>query len=92
MLRDVTLTVDLPEDMVADINQEIAKGRFATVGDYLNWLYRDRILRERRKEVEAKIREALKEEATPWTQEDMDDIRREVFGKLDSLEQKKAAS
>lgn len=92
MLRDVTLTVDLPEDMVADINQEIAKGRFATVGDYLNWLYRDRILRERRKEVEAKLLEALESEAIPVTNEFWEEVKREGLAKLAALRRKKEAS
>jgi antitoxin ParD1/3/4 len=78
-----TLTVSLPEEMKAFVEEQAAKEGFGTVSEYLCSVIRDLQKRQAKQNLEAKLREALLSgPAEPMTREDWDAIEREGLERL----------
>jgi antitoxin ParD1/3/4 len=80
-----TISVDLPEDLKAFLDAQIAEGGYASAGEYLQAVIRDAQRREARRagarrDLIAKLEEALAGgPAEPMTREDWESIEREAI-------------
>lgn len=74
-----TIQVSLPDAMRTFVEEQSAREGHPSVSDYLQAMIQQAQDREARREVEAKLLDAIASgPATPMTREDWDDIRREV--------------
>lgn len=75
-----SVTISLPDEDRAFIEQEAARRGFGSVQEYMSALIRDdRKRQDARRRVDGLLVEGLDSgPATPMTREDWDDIRREV--------------
>ncbi len=75
-----TLNIALPEDMKAFIEAQVAEEGYASASEYLQAILRDARMRKARKNLEAKLDEALAEgPPEPMTREDWESIEREAI-------------
>ena len=66
-----TMNISVPDDMKAFVEAEMAQEGYASASEYLRTLIRDAQKRRAKRELEAKLREALESgPATPMTRED----------------------
>ncbi len=75
-----TLNISLTDDMKAFIEAQVAEEGFASASEYLQAVLRDARMRKARKNLEAKLEEALAEgPPEPMTREDWDSLERKVW-------------
>jgi antitoxin ParD1/3/4 len=75
-----TMNVSLPDEMRAFIEAQVSSGGYASASEFVRALVRERQKREAKRELEAKLREALMDgPAEPMTREDWDDLERRVW-------------
>ena len=78
-----TMNISVPDDMKAFVEAEMAQEGHASASEYLRTLIRDAQKRRAKRELEAKLREALESgPATPMTREDWDSIEQEAMDRL----------
>jgi antitoxin ParD1/3/4 len=78
-----TMNISVPDDMKAFVEAEMAQEGYASASEYLRTLIRDAQKRRAKRELEAKLREALESgPATPMTREDWDSIEQEAMDRL----------
>jgi len=74
-----TMNISLPDSMKAFVEEEVQARGFNTTSEYFRALVREAQDRKARKHLEALLLEGLNSgEATPITEEDWEDIRREI--------------
>jgi antitoxin ParD1/3/4 len=77
-----TFAVTLPGDLKPLIDAQVASGRYASADDFVRTII-ERALSETRRDADGKLAvwldEAMTEEASEWTPQDMADIRAEVL-------------
>ena len=77
------MNISVPDDMKAFVEAEMAQEGYASASEYLRTLIRDAQKRRAKRELEAKLREALESgPATPMTREDWDSIEQEAMDRL----------
>ena len=75
-----TISVSLPEDLKAFLEAQVAEGGFASSDEYLRALIRDARKRKAKRDLIAKLDEALASgPAEPMTREDWDALERKVW-------------
>src|SRR5512146_2604068 len=75
-----TLNILLPEDMKAFVKEQMAREGYASASEYLRTRIREAQKRQAKRELEAKLREALESgPATPMTHEDWVALRQEAL-------------
>ena len=75
-----TLNIALPEDMKAFIDAQVAEEGYASASEYLQAILRDARMRKARKNLEAKLDEALASgPPEPMTREDWESLERKVW-------------
>jgi antitoxin ParD1/3/4 len=75
-----TLNISLPEEMRKFIEAQVAEGGYASASEYLRSLIREAQAGRAKRELEAKLREALEGgPATPMAREDWDGLERRVW-------------
>jgi antitoxin ParD1/3/4 len=78
-----TMNISVPDDMKAFVEAEMAQEGYASASEYLRTLIREAQKRRAKRELEAKLREALESgPATPMTREDWDSIEQEAMDRL----------
>jgi putative addiction module CopG family antidote len=79
-----TLAISLPDEMMAFVESQAAKEGFGSVSAYLCALIRDLQKRQAKRNLEAKLREAIESgPAEPMTREDWDELERNALERLD---------
>jgi Arc/MetJ-type ribon-helix-helix transcriptional regulator len=74
------MTISLSEDMQRFVETQAAKEGYASPSDYLNAILKEAQKRKARKNLEAKLDEALASgPSEPMTREDWESIEREVW-------------
>ncbi|HZO91652.1 MAG TPA: type II toxin-antitoxin system ParD family antitoxin [Chthonomonadaceae bacterium] len=74
-----TMNISLPDTMKAFVEAEVAEGGYNTASEYFRALVREAQERKARVRLEALLLEGLQSgAATPMTEDDWEDIRREV--------------
>jgi antitoxin ParD1/3/4 len=75
-----TISISLPEDMKAFLEAQVAEGGYASAGEYLQALIRDARRSKAKRDLIAKLDEALAGgPAEPMTREDWESIEREAI-------------
>ncbi|MGP0065556.1 MAG: type II toxin-antitoxin system ParD family antitoxin [Isosphaeraceae bacterium] len=75
-----TMNISLPDEMKTFVEAEMALEGYASAGEYLRALIRDAQKRRAKRDLEAKLREALDSgPATPMTREDWVALRAEAI-------------
>lgn len=78
-----TMNISLPEEMKAFIEAQVARGGYASAGEYLRTLIREEQERRAGQELEPKSREAVESgPATAMTKEDWVALRQEALDRL----------
>ena len=79
-----TLAISLPDEMMAFVESRAAEEGFGSVSAYLCALIRDLQKRQAKRNLEAKLREAIESgPAEPMTREDWDELERNALERLD---------
>jgi antitoxin ParD1/3/4 len=73
-----TITISLPGSLKTYIEEQVAHEGFGTVSEYLRALVRDEQKRKAQLRLESLLLEGLQSEASALTDEDWDDMRREI--------------
>ncbi len=77
-----TMTISVPDEMKAFIEERMAEDGFASASEYLCSLIRNAQERNARQVLEAKLQEALDSgPATPMTREDWEGLERDVLAR-----------
>ena len=78
-----TMNISLPEPMKKFIEEEVSRGGYSTVSEYIRAILREEQKRKAREELEALLMDGLKSgEATEMTEEDWNKIRRNGLARL----------
>jgi antitoxin ParD1/3/4 len=78
-----TMNISLPEEMKAFVDAQLAREGYASASEYLRALIREAQRRQAKRELEAKLREALESgPAEPMTRADWAALRREALDGL----------
>jgi antitoxin ParD1/3/4 len=77
-----SLTISLPDDIKAFVEDQAARGGFVSIDDYLASLLRETRLRQSKQELEEKLLEGLKGPFTEMTPEEWESIEREGLERL----------
>jgi antitoxin ParD1/3/4 len=78
-----TMNISLPEEMKAFIEAQMSQEGYASASEFLRSLIREEQRRRAKRELEAKLREALESgPATPMTREDWVALRQEAIDGL----------
>ena len=78
-----TMNISLPEEMKAFVDAQLAREGYASASEYLRALIREAQRRQAKRELEAKLREALESgPAEPMTREDWESLEREAMDRL----------
>jgi antitoxin ParD1/3/4 len=87
-----SLNISLPESMRKWVDQQIDGGGYGTASEYIRELIRDAQTRSLRQQIDANLLDALQSgPATPLTQQDWEDIRKEGKKLAASRNRRKAA-
>jgi antitoxin ParD1/3/4 len=73
-----TITISLPGSLKTFIEEQVARDGFGTVSEYLRALVRDEQKRKAQLRLESLLLDGLQSEASALTDEDWDDMRREI--------------
>jgi antitoxin ParD1/3/4 len=74
------MNISLPDEMKAFVETQAAREGYASASEYFQALVRDAQERQAKRELEAKLREALLSgPAEPMTREDWGDLERRVW-------------
>jgi antitoxin ParD1/3/4 len=80
-----TISISLPEDMKEFLEAQVAEGGYASAGEYLQALIRDARRSKAKRDLIAKLDEALASgPAEPMTREDWDALERKVWERHES--------
>ena len=75
-----SMDISLPDEMMTFVETQAAQEGFGSVSEYLCALIRDLQKRQAKRNLEAKLREAIESgPAEPMTREDWDSIEREAL-------------
>lgn len=78
-----TMNISLPEEMTAFIEARMSEEGYASASEYLRALIREAQQRQARRELEAKLLEALESgPAEPMTREDWESIESDALKRL----------
>ncbi len=78
-----TMNISLPDAMKAFVEEQAAKEGFVSVSEYLRSLIRETQSRQAKREVEAKLIEAIEDgPSSPMTRDDWEAIEREGMERL----------
>jgi antitoxin ParD1/3/4 len=72
------LTITLPENLKAFVEDQVASGRYGTASDYIRGLLLEALERKGQEELEAKLLAALDEEPVEMGKEDWEQLRAQV--------------
>ena len=76
-----TMNISLPEDMGAFVEEQAARGGYASASEYFRGLVREAQRREAKVELEAKLLEGLKGQLVKMDRKDWQSIEQEALGK-----------
>jgi antitoxin ParD1/3/4 len=74
-----TMNISLPEPMKQFVEEQVGKGGYASVSEYLRELIRDAQRRAAKRDLEAKLLEGMDSPAREMTPADWDALRRRVY-------------
>lgn len=78
-----TFEILLPDSLRHFVEEQVARGGFGSVSDYVGAVLRDVQRREARRALDARLLEALDEPAEPMTPDDWVAIEREALDRLE---------
>lgn len=84
-----TMNISLPVEMKSFVDEQIAKGGYSSVSEYMRDLLRDAQKKAARERLETLLLEGIDSgESTPMTEEDWADIRRQGLARLAARQKK----
>jgi antitoxin ParD1/3/4 len=75
----LSLNITLPEALGEFVDDQVAKGNYGTVSEYLQALIREAQRREAKAELEAKLLEGLQSPASEMTADDWAELKQRVL-------------
>jgi antitoxin ParD1/3/4 len=73
-----TITISLPDSLKTFIEEQVVREGFGTVSEYLRALVREEQKRKAQLRLESLLLEGIQSEASALTDEDWDEMRREL--------------
>ncbi len=77
-----TMNISLPEPLKAFVDDQIAEGRYSSVSEYVRELIRQDEKLKAQERLDALLLAGLESDESPWTKQDIDDVRNEALAQL----------
>jgi len=73
-----TFVVNLPTDLKPFVDSQVAAGDYESADEFVQTLISEALLKRNRARVDHLLAEAQRDEAQPWTKQEVEDIREEI--------------